>query len=253
MAEVLESRGRSWVKVRVCHDQVEGWMATNQLTPISPSEYENYRDDFAYVGDLFQPIMGDDYFLPLTIGARLPLFDGMRFNLGLQQYTFSGQAIQHRMLSPTAELVIKLARRLLHVPFLWGGRTPTGIDSAALVQLAFSLGGIDLPRTTEAQVQCGRTVDFIEQARPGDIAFFNNQSGRIAHTGILLPDSQIIHTAERVRIDAVDHFGIFNYEMGRYTHRLRIVKRLLPDPPAGSGPARKAVAGEVVENQIALF
>lgn len=75
-------------------------------------------------------------------------------------------------------------------------------------------------------------MDFIEQAMPGDLAYFENTAGAITHTGILLPDGKVIHTAEQVRIDKIDHFGIFDEETSRYTYRLRVAKRLLKQKPS---------------------
>ena len=110
---------------------------------------------------------------------------------------------------------------------------------------------MSFPRTAELQVNRGESIDFVEQAMPGDIAFFENTQGKITHSGILLPDSKIIHVYERVRIDAIDHYGIFNYQEGKYTHRLRLVKRIFkPDeslPPVMIEKQAKAA------NQQALF
>ena len=72
-------------------------------------------------------------------------------------------------------------------------------------------------------------IDFMEQCQSGDLAFFDNGKGHITHVGIILPDCHIIHSSGRVRIDKLDHFGIFNRETNRYSHQLRIVKRLLSD------------------------
>ena len=250
--EVLEWRGRQWARVRCCADELEAFVAGNQIEPITEDEYLRCRYEFSYVLDLFQPIVGENSFVPVTIGARLPGFDGLRFRLGTQSFTFSGQAVAPADLPLTAELVLRIARKLLNAPFLWGGRSPLGLDAPALVQLAFGIVGYRLPRTTEAQVQCGRTVHFIEQSAPGDVAFFENAAGRVAHAGLLLPDHQILHVDEKVRIDAIDHYGIYNNDLGRYTHRLRIVKRLLNDPRTAP-PAAPLRAEAEEAPQMALF
>lgn len=226
MAEVLETKGRQWTKIRCVKDDYIGWVPSKQLMDLSPAEASRFKQNFAYSLDVFHSLMGTDNALAITLGAHLPDFDGMRFALGAQDYTFSGQAVFPSDIKPGPAMVIKMARKLLNAPFLWGGRTIFGIDSPALVQLAFGIAGKSLPRSAELQVNRGETVDFVEQAMAGDIAFFENNQGRITHSGILLPDSKIIHVNEKVRIDLMDHYGIFHLHEGKYTHRLRVIKRI---------------------------
>ena len=47
-------------------------------------------------------------------------------------------------------------------------------------------------------------------AQPGDIAFFENRFGRIVHSGIILPDNQLLHSLGQVKIDVMDHYGVFD-------------------------------------------
>ena len=69
-------------------------------------------------------------------------------------------------------------------------------------------------------------MEFVELAEPGDLAFFDNDEGRIIHVGIVLSDRRIVHASGRVRVDTLDQQGIFNAEEKRYTHKLRLVKRV---------------------------
>lgn len=251
IVRILEIKNRQWAHVLQPEDGFSGWVAVNQLRSISESEADHYRANFAYALELYQPILARDHFLPISFGARLPDFDGMHFTFGGERYTFSGQAVFARDVAPKPELVIKLARKLLNVPFLWGGRTPLGVDAPALVQLAYQVTGVDLPRTVEGQVNCGRSVDFVQQSQAADLAFFDELGGKVTHAGLILPGSQILHCYERVRIDAIDHYGIYNFELGQYTHRLRIVKRLLPDAPAPVIIDRRV--DQEQEPQMAMF
>jgi len=114
---------------------------------------------------------------------------------------------------------------------LWGGRTAMGIDCSGFTQLVFSLNGISIPRDAYQQADIGTTVTFTEESQTGDLAFFDNAEGRIIHVGIILRDSdngcRIIHASGKVRIDALDHQGVFHSEQLVYTHKLRIIKRIL--------------------------
>lgn len=226
--EVLEAKGKKWLRIRCEGDDHIGWVIRQQIKAITPSEFDLFRQNYAFNLDLVQPVMADDHALPITLGAQLPNFDGLHFSLGDQVFTFSGQAVFPQHIQPSADFVIKIARRYLHTPFLWGGRSPFGIDSAGLVQVVFKMAGIHLPREAEQQVLVGESVDFVEQSKPGDVAFFENRLGKVAHAGIILPENKVIHAHGKVRVDKVDHFGIFCEEEGLYTYRLRLVKRVLP-------------------------
>ena len=249
VVEILEQKGKQWVKIRCQADNFVGWVATNQLKAITPSEFESFQENFAFCLDIMQPVMATNHFIPITLGAKLPNFDGIRFQLGEETFTFSGQAVFHQDIEPNADFIIKMAKRFLNAPYLWGGRSPFGIDGDGLVQLVYSLAGINLPREVALQVHEGHLVDFMEETQAGDIAFFENRNGKITHTGIILPNQTILHAFGKVRIDRVDHFGIFNEKHAKYTHRLRVVKRVLSKeaPPLKSDKELRTVSNKQVE------
>lgn len=249
---ILEA-GKTFCRIRCCDDDFEGFVRTDQLIGADERTFRLQRDNPAFALDVWSSIMGEQVGLPVTFGARLPEFDGMRLVHGGQTFHFSGQAALSEDLRTEAELLIRFARRWLYSPGLAGGRTPTGIDPSALIQLVARLINIKLPRTAEAMSHHGRMVDFVIQAQPADLAFFDNRKGQIEHVGILLPDSKILHVGDRVRIDAIDHYGIFNAETGRYSHRLRIVKRLLPDMDLPNVLLKKREKALTDENQMAIF
>lgn len=249
---VLEP-GKAFSHIRCCDDDFEGYIRTDQLLPADERTFRLQRDNPAFALDLFSTILGEQLGQPVTFGARLPEYDGIRLMLGKETFHYSGQAALAEDLRTNAELMIRLARRWLFVPQQFGGRTPTGVDAAALLQLVARLINVKLPRTAGAMSNHGRTVDFAVQAQPADLAFFDNRKGEINHVGLLLPDSRILHVHDRVRIDAVDHYGIFSAELGRYTHRMRIIKRLLPDMDLPEGMVRKRHKEVVDESQMAIF
>ena len=121
--------------------------------------------------------------------------------------------------------VVENAMFFQHAPYLWGGRTLFGIDCSGFVQIVFKLAGIKLLRDASQQALQGDTVHFLPEVQPGDVAFFDNEEGRIIHVGILLNNKEIIHASGQVRIDLIDDQGIFNVELNRYSHKLRIIKR----------------------------
>ncbi|MFM7813326.1 MAG: C40 family peptidase [Flavobacteriales bacterium] len=118
----------------------------------------------------------------------------------------------------------------LGAPYLWGGRTILGIDCSGFSQVVYRILGQSIPRDAWQQAGLGEEVSFVDEAQPGDLAFFDNAEGKIIHVGLILDrleDSlRIIHASGMVRIDTLDHQGIFNQETGEYSHNLRIIKRL---------------------------
>ncbi len=250
MVELLEKKG-TWAKIRCTWDNYIGWIDVKQVKLITPSEFKLYKNNHSCSLELVQPAISDDYYLPITLGANLPNYDGLRFSVNGSSFSFSGQVITPAKVIANAELVLKIARRYLYAPYLWGGRSPIGIDCSGFTQVVFKLVGLNLPRDAYEQVEKGKLIDFIEQSQDGDLAFFENRKGKISHVGILLPEGQIIHASGQVRIDKIDHYGIFNPEKEKYTHRLRVIKRILP--LQAKGISKPNDLEQVDENQVRMF
>jgi hypothetical protein len=219
----------NWRRIICAWDGYSGWVDSKQLVKLTEREFQEYRQLETINISLVEGLMATDYFIPLTMGAVLPKYDGLRCALGEKTFQFSGPVVTPEQQKLGNEWIVKIARRYLNAPYLWGGRSPFGIDCSGFTQMVYKIAGVRLLRDAAQQVSQGRLIDFMEQCQSGDLAFFDNGKGHITHVGIILPDCHIIHSSGRVRIDKLDHFGIFNRETNRYSHQLRIVKRLLPD------------------------
>ncbi|MBR4786693.1 MAG: C40 family peptidase [Bacteroidales bacterium] len=223
-----------WLKITTHDCSYEGWLQKKQHTPLTEDELNELqhapryfvRDTFLYVRNAATHIA-----FPVCIGSSFPMPEEGRFVLGGHAFTVelpeSSPTPRHEGLTPQQDDLLAFAFHYLNAPYLWGGRTPAGIDCSGFVQMVFRSLGINLPRDASQQINHGEVVDFVEEAQIGDVAFFANDEGHIVHTGIVCGHQQIIHASGHVQINTLDENGIFNQSLGRYTHTLRIIKRIL--------------------------
>lgn len=223
---VLE-RKREWLKVRVDYDGYEGWIQRSQLREISEKEKEAVHQNEGVALEIASTATSSENSVPIVLGSSLPQFDGINFRIGKEKFIYNGQALQAEQQPNSAMLIEKVAFKYLNAPYLWGGRSPFGIDCSGFSQVVFKCLGIVLKRDAYQQAEQGVVVDFVQAAQLGDLAFFHNEEGKVTHVGIVLKDQKIIHASGKVRIDTLDHYGIYDRERKKYSHQLKIIKRIL--------------------------
>lgn len=222
---VLEKE-KYWSKIKLSFDEHEGYIDNKQFEEISEDLYLKIKaQDTVYSAQLIDFITNStNDLLTIPLGSCLPFFTNNEFLLNTKRYQYQGDIFCGKL--PKSEL-IQTAFTYLNTPFLWGGKTPFGIDSAGFTQMVYKLCGYKLYRDTNQQARQGEVLSFIEESEPGDLAFFDNDEGTIIHVGIILKDYHIIHAYGKVRIDSLDHSGIFNHDLQTHTHRLRVIKKLI--------------------------
>lgn len=223
--EVLE-KNTQWRKVRTAYDGYEGWTDVKQITPIPAKDFFLLGDaGYSVTLDVVQiMVYNRNHMIPVLLGSTLPAFSNKKFSINGTDYIYEGNVRSGKVADKNA--VVENAYMYLNAPYLWGGRSPFGIDCSGFTQMVYKLCGIKLRRDAAQQAEEGKTVHLLEEAQPGDIAFFDNEDGRIVHCGIILPGERIIHASGRVRIDRLDHHGIYNADTKKYSHHLRLVKRI---------------------------
>ncbi len=228
LCQVTES-DNEWLKITLTDDSYQGWVEKKQISLIDENEFKrlNQAEPF-YSLDLVQHIHNStsNQHIPILLGGKLYAPRNNAFKIADCVYEFDGNQTETINEIKRSQL-LENAYLYLHSPYLWGGRSPFGIDCSGLAQMAYRLSGISIFRDTSQQVEQGDTITFLSEAKKGDLAFFDDDEGNIVHVGIIISGNSIIHASGKVRIDQIDHQGIYNWEKGGYTHKLRIIKSLL--------------------------
>lgn len=217
----------SWYLIESTGDHYQGWVDKDQILTLPKDEFEALNGaEPVYLHNNCCKAKLNGTNLMLSAGSSLPFYQNNRFKIGMSEgelpedcAVISGKQ--------TADSVIGSAMQYLGTPYLWGGRSAFGLDCSGFTQIVFKINGYQLPRDSSQQSGMGENIDFVHEAFPGDLVFFENEEQQIVHVGILLNENQIIHASGQVRIDTIDHEGIFNKEKQKYTHKLRLIKRIL--------------------------
>ena len=218
---IIEESGH-WIKIETKFDNYRGWIDLNHL--------QHTEDQDSLPGYVLNRSMlcfkRDKTRFVLEAGCEIyrPDFENKIFHVGESIYTACAE-FDESYISPAGSLS-DTAMKFVNTPYIWGGRIPSGIDCSGLTQLVFKIHGIKLPRNASQQADIGEIINFIEETQPGDLAFFDDESGHISHVGMIISQGLIIHASGRVRIDMIDHQGIFRQESCKYSHHLRLIKRV---------------------------
>jgi len=229
-----------WLKIRLAYDDYEGWISQKGHTALEEGEFERLNEiDSRCAIDLVQMITNETTKsqFPILYGSSLPGIEEFRMQLAGNTFAYDGQV---NMVSDfededdgpddLMELkhdLVQDAMQFLGAPYLWGGRSLFGIDCSGLVQMAYKLKNISLSRDASQQAELGEPVNSLEEAQPGDLAFFENEEGKISHVGILADRQKILHCSGKVRLDLIDAEGIFHNDLHEYTHKLKMIRRIL--------------------------
>ena len=214
--EILEEKEK-WVKIKSVFDDYIGWIDKKQYFKIE----DNITLDLnkpVYSIDLVEFIENNNNELvTIPIGSDIS-------NISLMNHKFDGKTISGKN---NRNSIVNTALLFLNSPYLWGGKTPFGIDCSGFTQMVYKINGYKLSRDAKYQADQGETLSFIEESEAGDLAFFNNDQGDIIHVGIILQNNHIIHASGKVRIDRIDHSGIYNNDLNKHTHSLRYIKKII--------------------------
>lgn len=206
-ADILEVN-KNWTKIKMHYDGYEGWMDTKQIKLVTDEYLANRK--VTLITEDFSSIMTNDGKTLLSMGSEVEF-----------------PAVASRRSHDVRESIALTAKEFLNIPYLWGGKSFFAVDCSGFVQLVYKIHHVKMPRDTYQQAEVGEALTFVEESQPGDLAFFENSEGKIIHVGIMLENQKIIHASGKVRIDTLDSSGIFNKELNKHTHKLRVIKSIL--------------------------
>jgi hypothetical protein len=217
----------NWIKIKTQLDDYTGWISGNQFLAWDENEKgQKLATLFPYIKAINQITQTPLYILPGSVLQQWEVTEnGIQCAINSTKFLLIAKPENFEQI-PTNEIG-KIALDFSNSPYLWGGKTMWGIDCSGFSQLLYKLIGIQLPRDAYQQVKIGEQVDFVNKSKLGDLAFFDNEAGKITHVGMVIGPGEIIHASGKVRIDMLDSFGIFHSKLGKHTHKLRSIKRIL--------------------------
>lgn len=224
--EIISRKNRDWIRVRCCWDGSIGWADPKQLHVLKAKEVHLFEDCDTFSLEHLHGLSSADKTIPISIGSNLYKCDGLNVKMPFGHFQYSGQIIQLSATKSSTPLLIAIAKRFLHCPYVYGGRSILGIDAPGLVQVIYKMMGYKLPRHSAEQAKLGVDIGFVTQCEVGDLAFFENENQLITHVGLILEDNTILHAYGQTRIDQLDQQGIYNKKQKRYTFKLRTIRRI---------------------------
>lgn len=222
-SELIATSPDGWQKVRGKYDGYEGWIQKGQLIVIDDHKYN--KPDNLLTADWVNEIDFNGYKMHIPMGCSISAFSSTITPWSKNHIKYKGNLFNTEEADRSGKAIKQLVYKFINTSYLWGGRSVFGIDCSGFAQLVYRFLNIPLPRDAWQQAEMGTPIDFLQSVQCGDLAFFDNEEGKIVHVGLVLNSNEIIHSSSKVRIDKIDAQGIVNVDTKERTHQLRIIKR----------------------------
>lgn len=217
----IEEMQSPWCKISTYSDNYHGYVDLKHIHFLTQKEVNRWLDGLGYQTDLLRSLETPWGNQLIYRGSFVPFASSSEeFSIGNDHFRYLDKHI-----APSFHNPVDLCNEYINTPYLWGGKTPFGIDCSGLTQTVFRFFEINLPRDASQQVEYGMEIHF-DDIEAGDVAFFTNDKGKVIHVGVLDGDGMIIHASGFVRKDLFTSEGIIHNETGQLTHNLCCIRRM---------------------------
>ena len=215
---IVEQQNKNYYFIKSIHDGYRGWVDKKQVMIQSKITKADYIVNVPL-------LVIDQKILPFgsyLFKLELNEFDSTRFLESKEICTINK--------SSSRDQIDCNAQKFLHAPYIWGGKTPFGIDCSGFTQMIYRLNGVHLKRDAYQQAEMGNALSSLELSNTGDLAFFNkDNSDKITHVGIVIKSTnelKIIHASGWVQINILTNEGIIDDD-GKLSHHFLFVRNIL--------------------------
>lgn len=213
-----------WLRIITNVDLYEGYIPANQHTPLSAGQFLHASHEHRFLMKACVGQLSDNSTMHLHPGSFLPFLSDTSLLIPQKPIVLNNPEIGPASIKEEAWMA--LLKGFLNTPYCWGGKTPFGLDCSGLVQLAFRLLGVSLPRDAWQQQAVGEEVPYVVETKTGDLLFFHNDAGKVVHVAIVVNNTTAIHASGVVRYDRFDAKGLYQADTGLHTHALHSIKRI---------------------------
>ena len=165
--EILE-QSKQWFRIRLQYDNYEGWIDSKQMQLISESSFTQLSEDAIILSaDLIEYVTApNNLLIPIPLGSSLSFLNHNEINTA--NFDFEGTKISG---VKSKNNLITTAYSYLNAPYLWGGKTPFGIDCSGFTQMVYKLNGYKLLRDASQQATQGEAFKFHRRKRTRRFSF----------------------------------------------------------------------------------
>ena len=210
----------NWYRVQTPEHYI-GWMDSGGMQLVGSEGLEAWRKSRRYLfGNptgyvLESPRRNAEKLSDLVCGDLMEAVDKskrflkVRLPDGREGYVYRKQCLPFESWSSgitNAETVLKVAKQMMGIPYLWGGTSVKAVDCSGFIKTVFYSQGIIVARDASQQARYGEVVPLNgwHNLLPGDLLFFGVSDARITHVGIYLGNSYFIHASGRVHVSSLN-------------------------------------------------